>query len=154
MIAMLSRKPAALESTQMTSRAPIMLKTYETIRILAVGAVVAAALGTVGCASPDVESIVTAPLAVPIGGAIGPDAITIPHRRALGFVAQPMNGDETLKERITLAPDDPAVVSFRPTEEMNQFVAVGLLVGTTIVRVQDSSGFITDVTMSVEVVSP
>jgi len=105
----------------------------------------------VGCASPDVERIVTRELAVPVGGAVSDIAVIVPRGRAIAFVAQPMNGDETLKEDIDLQPFDPTICSVWDLQEKNQFVVIGLNEGVTDMEIIDEAGLAAPVLLRVQV---
>ena len=123
----------------------------ERVRRLSAGALVVLAAG---CAEDPVDDVLTAPLFVPPKGAVQGLALVVPRGRALAFVGQPMGRGETLKTQIRLESADAAVAAVEPTIEMNQFVVMGLSVGTTTLRVKDESGADATPTLRVEVVSP
>lgn len=104
-----------------------------------------------GCASPEVERIITRTLAIPVGGAVSDVAVMVPRGRAIAFVAQPMNGDETLKEDIDLRPMDPTICSVWDLQEKNQFVVVGLEEGVTDLEIIDEAGLPAPVLLRVQV---
>jgi len=117
-------------------------------------AMLAAGLALGGCTGPPVTSIVTAALSLPTGGKLTNTSLTVPAGRALGFVAQPMNGEETLKQDITLPTADDQVAEALATETMNQFVLVGRGAGHTVLSVQNESGQLTSIQLDVEVTAP
>ena len=81
------------------------------------------------------------------------------HRTVSGgciHIHDSASGAESLQaahqERITLDPTDITVVDVFPTQEMNQFVAVGLLAGETDLEVRNEAGVVSEVKLRVEVV--
>jgi hypothetical protein len=122
------------------------------VRRLSAGALAALAAG---CSEGPVDDLQTAALFVPPNGSLQGLQIVVPRGRALAFVAQPLGEEgETLKTRIRLESADGSVAVAEPTIEMNQFVVLGLNVGTTTLRVTDESGGDATPTLRVEVVSP
>ena len=111
-------------------------------------------LALAACSEPPVTSIVTAPLVLPIGGKVTNTSLGVPAGRALAFVAQPMNGEETLKQDITLPSADDSVAEVLGTEKMNQFVLVGHSAGHTTLTVTNEAGQPTSIIIDVEVTAP
>jgi hypothetical protein len=107
-----------------------------------------------GCAEGPVDDVITASLFVPPRGSIGGLEVVVPKGRVIAFVAQPMGAGETLKTRISLESADTTIAVAEPTTKMNQFVVVGLEVGTTTLLVKEENGQTATPTLSVEVVSP
>jgi len=108
-----------------------------------------------GCTSTaEVDDIITAPLALPTKGSLADQQIVVPKGRVLAFVAQPMGQDETLKQRIRLASRDSSIAGVDKTVEMNQFVVLGVSVGTTELTVTDESGRPAKPTFQVTVIDP
>ena len=85
------------------------------------------------------------------GGTVRDLQLIVPRGRALAFVAQPMEGQETLKQDIALESRDETVAKIYGTEEMNQFVVVGVANGSTSLDVIDSTGGSTGVEFTVSV---
>jgi len=121
------------------------------VRRLSAGAL---AVLAAGCSEGPVDDIQTASLFVPPNGSLEGLEIVVPRGRALAFIAQPLGEGETLRTRIQLESADGTVAVAEPTIEMNQFVVLGLNVGTTTLRVKDESGQEATPTLSVQVVSP
>ncbi len=119
-----------------------------------ISALVFAAAG-LSCSHSPVDDVLTAPIVVPApNGDLSDLSITVPQGRALAFVAQPMNGTETLKQDITLESADQSVAEAFSTTTMNHFVVTGVSLGSTTLSVHDESGSRSPVELTVEVVTP
>ena len=111
------------------------------------------ALLALGACEPSatVTDVETRSLALPPGGELRGLAIVVPNGRALGFVAQPMEAQETLKQQIELEPADPAMLTVYRTTKKNQFVVTAHAPGNTLLEILDSRGNATGLAFAVEV---
>jgi hypothetical protein len=110
----------------------------------------------VGACNPvsDVTDVQTLAFVRPQGAALDGTFALIPKGRVMAFIAQPLNGRETLKQDIVIEPVDEAIARVAPTSAMNQFVLIGVGIGTTELEVFDENGVLAAPRFSVEVVSP
>ncbi len=106
------------------------------------------------CGHSLVDDVVTKSVFLPPKGDLRDLSITVPQGRALAFIAQPMNGIETLKQDINLESADRTVAQAFPTTTMNHFVVTGVSVGMTELSVYGEDGTPSPVVLEVEVVAP
>jgi hypothetical protein len=104
-----------------------------------------------GCGVSDVTDLQTAAYVRPDGAALDGTFALIPRGRVMAFIAQPLNGRETLKQDITIQSIDESVAQVMPTTEMNHFVLIGVGFGVTELEVFDESGLPAQPRFSVEV---
>jgi hypothetical protein len=113
--------------------------------------VFAAALALAGCGHSDVTGVQTVAFVRPEGSALDGTFALVPRGRVMAFIAQPLNGRETLKQQITIESIDENVARVLPIDEMNHFVLIGVDNGVTELEVFDENGMLAVPRFSVEV---